>query len=171
MGKLKWYNSGKLGLANIDYVGLQFGNISQKSISYTWRDTSGTERTVFMRNEYRGLLGAYIFASSTTEETFNENDYSMNQISNVAVTPAIASDTLVKTNDAYFRSCPVTVKNNTGAEVSIPSITSRVSNYYSSSSNSTALQWCYIFDTPLVLAAGESITLVFNIGYKLPTND
>lgn len=173
MGKLRFYTCGKYGLSNVTTLSLVNGSGStyRKLVSVNWKDINDTTHDQLRPSQDTTIFGSLYYATAETEQTFNENNNTYTEISGVTFTAQYSGDTVNTADGKVFRTVSVQLKNTNETAVTVPSITSTQYYYYNSSYSAYGLSWCYIFDTPITLNAGETKTVVFNFGYTLPTND
>ena len=174
MGKLRFYTCGKYGLMNLTANSLN--GESKKTISISWKSIGGFSRNVLFVSGSTSnsvLGGGSIYATTETEQTFNESNYNYTAVSGVTLSVQSSGDTVNVSDGKAYRTISVTLKNTGSSSATVPSVTK--AGYFNYSTGSSdydqALSWCYIFDTPITLNAGETKTVVFNFGYKLPTNN
>ena len=175
MGKLRFYTCGKYGLMNLTKANLNTTTGVYKVMSVNWRDINGNDYSQLRPDSDTSLLLGTLYATAETEQTFNESNYTYTEISGVTLTPQTSGDTVNVSNGKVYKTASVTMQNTGESSVTVSSVTFVQKFSYSTTSTSSykkdALSWCYIFDTPITLNAGETKTVVFNFGYTLPTND
>ena len=175
MGKLRFYNSGKYVLTNLTDANLTTTTGTYKVMSVNWRDINGNDYSQLRPNEDTSLLLGTLYATAETEQTFDEENYTYTEISGVTLTPQTSGDTVNVSDGKVYRTASVKMQNTGESSATVPSVTFVQKFGYSTNSGTSyrkdALSWCYIFDTPITLNAGETKTVVFNFGYTLPTND
>jgi hypothetical protein len=173
MGKLRFYTCGKYGLSDVTSKALVSGSGTgyNKLVSQNWTDVSGSAHTALRPWNSTTIFGGSYYATTETEQTFNESNYTYTEVSGVTLTALYSGDTVNVSDGKVYRTASIKLQNTGETSVNVPSITCKCSFYYNASYNADALSWCYIFDTPITLNAGETKTVVFNFGYKLPTNN